>query len=149
MDAYKTLNVTCNVYSLTVNVVNIGNQPVSNIPLLLYRNDTLINGMYGLPDDPKTNTSGMFTWSQLAYQPASYTIIIPGATSQTIPLTNDTTITLTMPPPSRPPTPEPTPTPTPLQSLIELIIAWCDEHKTTIILVALAIALILLVRKNK
>jgi len=149
MDAYKTLNVTCNVYSLTVNVVNIGNQPVSNIPLLLYRNDTLINGMYGLPDDPETNTSGMFTWSQLAYQPASYTIIIPGATSQTVPLTNDTTITLTMPPPSRPPAPEPTPTPTPLQSLIELIIAWCDEHKTTIILVALVIALILLVRKNK
>jgi len=105
--------------------------------------------MYGLPDDPKTNASGMFTWTQLAYQPASYTIVVPGATSQTVPLTEDTTITLTMPPPSRP-RPSPKPAPTPPQSLIELIIAWCDEHKRTIIIFAtLIIAIIYLIKKNK
>jgi len=146
---YGVVALQCDVYSLTIMLVDVVGDPVPNVPLLLYRNGTLINGMYGLPDDPKTNASGMFTWTQLAYQPASYTIVVPGATSQTVPLTEDTTITLTMPPPSRP-RPSPKPAPTPPQSLIELIIAWCDEHKRTIIIFAtLIIAIIYLIKKNK
>jgi len=101
-------NVSCNIYALSVKVVNVGNEPIPNMPLELYRNGTLLNGLYGLALSPMTNESGMFTWQQLAYQTGSYEVVIPGVISQTTMLTQDTTITITLLPPTKPPT-RPTP----------------------------------------
>jgi len=128
----KTFDLNCRVYSLTVKVMNIAGFPIPNMPLELYRNNVLLNGLYSLPDGPVTNESGMFTWNQLAYQTSSYTVVIPGATSQTTTLTNHTMLTITLYPP-KPPTP-PKPSPTPSETIIEAWTKMSPEQKTAIIL---------------
>ena len=123
IDSSKTIDVICNVYSLTVKVEYDTGDPVADCPLELYRDGTLLNGKYGLPESPKTNSSGYYVWSQLANQSASYTIRSPwaGIPEVSTNLTEDTVVTITVatekPAPSPAPAPPPAPPPTPRPSI--------------------------------
>jgi hypothetical protein len=121
----EIIEISCNVYSLTVKVQTATGDAIPDCPLELYRDSTLLNGLYGLPLYPKTNSSGMFTWQQLANQTASYTIKSPwaGFPDTTTNLTENTLITITIAaaPPPTPPTPTPTPTPTPIPTPEQII----------------------------
>jgi len=121
-----TVSLTCLIYKLTVKVIGPGGQPVPGVELELLRNETLLNGKYGLPESPVTNASGMFTWEQLAIQRTSYTVVVHGVGSQTTTLTEDTTLTFTViprPPPTKPPAPPPAP-PTVREAVQPLVTAW-------------------------
>jgi hypothetical protein len=119
MDSDKTIDVVCNVYSLTVKVQTASGAPISDCPLELWRDSTLLNGLYGLPSSPKTDSNGMFTWQQLANQSSSYIIKTPwaGIPWTTTPLTQDTLIIITQAAPAPAPSPTPTPTPTPAPTI--------------------------------
>jgi hypothetical protein len=61
-----TVNQNCEVYSLTVNVKDESSAAVASASLTLKRNGTTVNGLYGLPASPTTDSGGAYTWSQLA-----------------------------------------------------------------------------------
>jgi hypothetical protein len=95
MDSDKTIDVICNVYSLTVKVQTITGDPVPNYPIQLYRDTTLLNGLYGLPLYPKTNSTGHYVYPQLAN--TTYTIKSPYLTpSNTTTLTENKITSLTL-----------------------------------------------------
>jgi len=131
--------VKCKVYSLTVKLIDVAGNPVVNMPLELYRNNTLINGMFNLPSQPKTNASGMFTWEQLAYQTASYTVVVPGLVSRTITLTNNTVLTLSVPSPVLP-QPQPSPVPKPSPKQIAYLRYFLAVFLTTVLVLAYTLA---------
>jgi len=98
MDGHKTIDAVCQVYSLTLKVQTATGDPVPDCPLELWREGTLLNGKYGLPAAPKTNSSGMFTWQQLANQTASYTVKSSwaGFSDTTTSLTENKLLTITL-----------------------------------------------------
>jgi hypothetical protein len=95
MDSDKTIDVICNVYQLTIQVQTITGDPVPNYPIQLYRDNTLLNGLYSLPLYPKTNSTGHYVYPQLAN--TTYTIKSPYLTpSNTTTLTENKIATLTL-----------------------------------------------------
>jgi archaellin len=66
--------LTCQVYMITVYVYDENNQTVPGASLTLYRNDANLNGVYGLPSAPSTNSNGYYTWYQMAIQTHSYNV---------------------------------------------------------------------------
>ena len=120
------VDISCWVYSLTVYVQSTANSYQPNSPIVgaslsLYRttdNQTL-NGLYGLPANPQTqsynSTHAVYTWSQLANQTSSYTVTATykrQSSSTTTSLTQDTQIEIELyvsaPTPYYPPAPIPT-----------------------------------------
>jgi hypothetical protein len=98
MDGHKTIDAVCQVYSLTLKVETATGDTVPDCPLELWRDSTLLNGKYELPDTPKTNSSGMFTWQQLANQKASYIVKSSwaGFFATTTSLTENKLLTITL-----------------------------------------------------
>lgn len=106
MDSDKTINVTCNVYSLTVYVTSHEGVAIPGASLSLIRNGLELSGLYGLPTGPQTEgfgntTHARYTWTQLANQTSSYKVWanIPGASeplSVTTPLTTNTEKVITL-----------------------------------------------------
>jgi hypothetical protein len=95
MNSDKTIDVICNVYQLTIQVQTITGDPVPNYPIQLYRDTTLLNGLYSLPLYPETNSTGHYVYPQLAN--TTYTIKSPYLTpSNTTTLTENKTATLTL-----------------------------------------------------
>lgn len=78
IDADKTIDIDCKVYSLTVYITSGEGTPYEGADLSLSRNGTSLNGLYGLDAFPKTslyNTShSYYVWNQLANQSSSYTV---------------------------------------------------------------------------
>ncbi|RLI43658.1 hypothetical protein DRO59_00205 [Candidatus Bathyarchaeota archaeon] len=79
------MDIDCWVYSLTVYVQSTANSyqpnsPIVGASLTLYRttDNKTLNGLYGLPATPQTqtynSTHAVYTWSQLANQTSSYTV---------------------------------------------------------------------------
>ncbi|MEM3589413.1 MAG: DUF2341 domain-containing protein [Candidatus Bathyarchaeia archaeon] len=70
LTASGTWTVTCKVYKLTV-VVKWGNgTPISGAAVTVYRNNVNLNGLYGLPSSPTTNSTGHYCWPQMAHSTA-------------------------------------------------------------------------------
>ena len=67
-------SIPCRVYILTVRVRDEIGQPLSGAILYLYRNETLLNGKYGLPPAPATDIEGCYTWHQMSKQLGSYKV---------------------------------------------------------------------------
>jgi hypothetical protein len=77
------INKNCWVYSLTVYVQrssasNLPNTPIEGASLTVKKDNSTLNGLYGLPSSPKTvaynSTHARYVWSQMANQTASYTV---------------------------------------------------------------------------
>jgi len=105
MDSDKTINVICNVYSLTVYITDIHNEEKSGASMSLSRDGTELNGLYGLPSSPTASyyneTHARYVWGQLANQTSSYTVSASlggqTASSSETTLTANTEIMLTLP----------------------------------------------------
>jgi hypothetical protein len=101
----QTVNTNCWVYSLTVYVQrssssNLPNTPVEGANLTLKRDDGVnietLNGLYGLPANPKTtaynSTHARYVWTQLANQSSSY-IVWADITGASSPVSTTTSLT--------------------------------------------------------
>jgi len=120
------VNINCWVYSLTVYVQSTTNSyqpnsPIVGASLTLYRttDNKTLNGLYGLPANPQTqsynSTHAVYTWPQLANQTSSYTVTATygsQSSSTTTSLTQNTQIEIELyvPAPAQyyPPAPIPT-----------------------------------------
>lgn len=74
VDSDADENIPCCVYMLTVHVRDEIGQPLGDAVLYLFRNETLLNGEYGLSLTPTTDSEGYYTWQQISEQIGSYKV---------------------------------------------------------------------------